>query len=93
MNSIIFPYRAFIDIYSYILFYKIRIKSVKESKIAPGVAPGTIHTNPLMTIGSHPTDTMGPRLQVLGLVEGVPGVKVGVERQQVNISYKYHNAY
>ena len=63
---------------------------VYRSKITPVVCPGTTHTNPLMTIGGHPTNTMGPRLQVLGLVEGVPEVKMGVERQQqFNRSYKY----
>ena len=57
--------------------------SIKMSKITPVVCPGTLHTNPLMTIGSHPTNTMGPRLQVLGLVEGSQVQKLGVDRQQV----------
>ena len=67
-----------------------QVKVSSQSKITLVVCPRTTHTNPLMTIGSHPTNTMVPRLQVLGLVEGVPGVKMGVERQQqFNRSYKY----
>ena len=58
---------------SYNFYY---LSEIKESKITPIVWPGTgQHTDPLITIGGGPTETMGPRLQVLGLVGGVPGFR------------------
>ena len=60
---------------------------MKKTKIAPVVCPGTEHTDPLMPIGGYPANTMVSqglswdwwgRSQVL---------RLGVERQQVNISH------
>ena len=66
-----------------ILKMSILFMSIKESKITPGVCPGTKQTNPLMPIGGHPAYTMVSqglswdwwgRSQVL---------RLGFERQQV----------
>ena len=54
----IIQYRTFKGSLSYKISYRVIIYSINQSKITPGVCPGTKHTDPLMPIGGHPANTM-----------------------------------
>ena len=55
---------------------------MKESKIAPGVCPGTEQTDPLMPIGGYPADTMASQGLSWDWWGRSQVQKMGVERHQ-----------
>ena len=57
-----------------------------ESKITPGVCPGTKHTDPLMPIGGYPANTMASQGLSWDWWGRSQVQKMGVERPQVNFS-------
>ena len=57
---------------------------MNESKIAPGVCPGTEQTDPLMPIGGYPANTMVSQGLSWDWWGRSQVQKMGVDRQQVS---------